>query len=274
MTFDDLYLHEADMLPIRRELYHSHGQGFYVFRSFLSGEQTAHMRTFWSTLQPDDWHSEYKGMDRMYRGCPNYYAHEDNGGQLSYFNFLWNEPPDELTYSVAFAIQQLRNRVESRTIYREIFPMSGRSASYRIVLSRNIREIVVPHRDWTGQHFDPRRLQVTLFLAEKGSDYQGLGFGMETNDGRRVVFGDDVEIRPGDLVLWRYNNLHFAQEVSSSNGIGFMRMLMPPEAIPEQSAETRAKMLRENLKARVKALPLVGSHALPVYRKLRGSTRG
>lgn len=274
MNFDDLYLREADLQPLRRELYHSQGAGFVVLRGFLSDAQAAHMREFWSTLQPDDWHAEYKGMDRMFRGCPNYFAHEENGGQLSYFNFLWNEPPDELTYSVAFAIQQLRNRIESRTIYREIFPMAGRSASYRIVLSRNIKEIVVPHRDWVGRNFDPRRLQVTLFLAEKGRDYEGIGFGIETNAGERVVFGDDVAVRAGDLVLWRYNNLHFAQEVTSSNGIGFMRMLMPPEAILELTAKTEARMLHERVKSRIKALPFVASHALPAYRKLRGMMHG
>lgn len=268
MTFNDLYLREPDLFPIRRELYHSTGSGFFVFKKFLTDEQTSHMRSFWSSLDPRDWHQPYKGMDRIFPGCPNYYFYEEGQGQLSYFNFLWNYPPDELTYSVAFNIQLLRNRIESRNIYREIFPLANRSASYRMVLSRNIKKIVAPHRDWVGVDFDPRRLQVTLCLAEKGKDYDGIGFGMETNSGKKVVFGDDVEIHPGDLVLWRYVNLHFAEEVTSVGDIGFMRMIMPPEALGEDVS------LNNRIKDKIKNIPFVESRALPIYRKIRRLING
>ena len=272
ITFDELYLREAALLPIRRQLYHSSGEGYFVFKGFLDVTQTEHMRRFWSSLEPQDWHKPYVNAERMYRGCPNYV--EEAKGQVSYLNFLWNEPPDELTHAVAFAIQMLRNRIEARNLYREIFPLAGRSASYRIVLSRNIDEIVVPHRDWVGEAFDPRRLQVTLFLAEKGKDYEGIGFGIETNYGKSKVFGEDVEVHPGDLVLWRYNNLHFAREVSSDGTIGFMRMLMPPEEIVDQSTALRLRTIEDRLRRGLKRIPLVERHFLPTYRKLRRILHG
>jgi hypothetical protein len=106
-----------------------------------------------------------------------------------------------------------------------------------VVLTRNAATWIAPHRDYADferrfekNRFDRSRLQATLFLSEKGVDYSGIGFVFEQNDGQKVVFGTDVPIVPGDLVIWRYNNLHEVAEVTTaSDQFGFMRILYPPE---------------------------------------------
>jgi hypothetical protein len=153
-------------------------------------------------------------------------------GNRSYFNFFWNNPSDELTYAVAHQAQLLRNRVEARAQFREFFPLKNRSATFRVTISRNGTNIVPPHRDWLGKHYDPRRTQMTLFLTNKGADYAGSGFVLETNQGPKVAFGSDVAIESGDLVIWRYNNEHSVDSVSTLPAQrGFVRITFPPEYI-------------------------------------------
>jgi len=43
-----------------------------------------------------------------------------------------------------------------------------------------------------------------------------------------VLFGSDVPIEPGDLVVWKYTNLHGVSQVTTPpGGIGLLRLLFP-----------------------------------------------
>jgi hypothetical protein len=138
----------------------------------------------------------------------------------------------------------LRNRLSGRNAFDECLPGAGKAVNYRVVISRNPNTAVSLHRDYFDHArrmeknaYDPSRLQATLFLSEKGRDYDGTGFRFTRNDGTAVVFGTDVPIAPGDLVIWKYTNWHAVEPVTARpDHLGFMRMIFPPEVIHPRAA--------------------------------------
>ena len=144
-----------------------------------------------------------------------------------------------------------------------------RGGAFRVVLTRNGRDIVRPHQDWVGKNFDPRRLQASLFLSEKGPDYRGRGFVFQSNQGQDVSFGTDVEIQRGDLAFWRYNNVHRVDDVETDPGqLGMLRLIFPPEAI--QPRLSRRESLRGAVLGAVARNSFLMERVRPVYRRLRG----
>lgn len=260
-SFDGMSVAEGALRPVRMALYHSGGDGYFVFRNFLSAEAVDYMRRFWSGVDPAATHTLFPGKAHIYAGCPDYYLVEDDGSR-TFHNFFWNAPLDELTRTAAAYVVMLRNRISGRAPFTEFLPHSGKAANYRVVISRNRKTWIPPHRDYADferrfekDRFDPSRLQATLFLAEKGRDYDGTGFRFERNDGRSVVFGTEVPIAPGDLVIWRYNNLHSVEDiVSTPDQAGFMRMLFPLEdvaALPPAPAAATTVNGRRSMPSRV-----------------------
>ena len=268
MDFQQLTITEEELHPIRMELYHSSGPGYAIFPRFVSPEVADHIVSFWSSLDGSGTHQRFVGNKAFSVGCPNYVYGPDQYRNLAFYNFLWNEPQDEMTYSIAFVVRMLRNRVEGRMPFREIFPYTGHGGAYRVTITRGGGTIVRPHQDWVGENFDPRRLQATLFVTEKGRDYEGSGFRFRNNQGKDLEFGTDVPIVAGDLVLWRYNNLHSVRDVTAKPGDrGMVRMIFPPETISLK----RAPMVRlaEAVNRGLRGAPGLRRQLRSVYRRVR-----
>ena len=232
MDFRQLTITEEELHPIRMELYHSGGPGYAIFPGFVSSDVADYLVSFWSSPEVSRSYERFIGRKSFSVGCPNYVYGPDQYRNQAFYNFLWNEPPDEMTYSITFVVRMLRNRVEGRMPFAEIFPYAGHGGTYRVSITRGGGTVVQPHQDWVGEHFDPRRLQATLFLTEKGKDYDGPGFAFRNNQGKDLEFGTDVPIGAGDLVLWRYNNLHSVRDVTTKPGDrGMVRVIFSPETI-------------------------------------------
>lgn len=285
--FNSLAIPEEALRPIRRDLYHSSGPGFHVFRNFLDPQIAAHMRRFWSELRLTHVHQPLpaEGVKMLVSGCPDYYYGTQHGDHRGYLNFFWNHPADEVSYAVAMEVQWLRNRVMGRAPQAEIFPLNGRAVSYRTVISMRGKVVTRPHRDFDGNDWlqDPSRLQATLYLSTPGIDYAGDGFILETNQGGQVIFGHDVRVANGDLVLWRYCNRHSVLNVESSGDqCGFIRMLFPIEDVPNRplpvepgasgAAGRRSSWLptRQELLHRLKGTPLGQYVLVPIWHRIRG----
>jgi hypothetical protein len=272
LDFRTLGIPEDELAPARLAIYHSKGPGYFVFRNFLSSGLAKHIKRFWQDLEQSSVHEVFPGMTHIAEGCPNFYYGEQ-GGNRGYFNFFWNHPADEATYAAAMQVQWLRNRVMGRTPFEEIFPLYGRATCYRVVITQNGDNVVAPHRDWTDEYFvrEPARLQATLFLGVPGNDYVGEGFIFETNQGEKIVFGRDVGIESGDLVLWRYSNEHAVANIRSQpSQAGFMRILFEPDEIFKKPPKRPLNV--DTIKYWV-AQSSVGKKAIrPLYRKLRGLT--
>lgn len=237
LSFDRLHLREDDLHAVRMRLYHSSGDGFYIFRGFISPEMVAHMRAIWTTVDPASSFKPYINNDGFYVGCPNYFVRYEDGSEI-FYNFLFSPPLDEVTLETSLMVNLLRNRLSGRNAFEGIY---GKQAlNYRVTRNLNRTTWAAPHTDWMdyerrwekGQ-YDPSRLQATLFLSNKGVDYGGTGFRFTTTGGRSLVFGDDVPVTAGDLVIWRYGNLHSIEDVATEPGqIGFLRMIFPIYDLP------------------------------------------
>src|SRR5258706_3049198 len=107
LDYATLSIPEETLAPVRRGIYHSTGPGYHVFRGFLSPSMTQHIQGFWATLDPARVHQTWTGMHCIAKDCPNYW-YGDPSGSRGFFNFLWNNPPDETTYAVSLQIQLLR----------------------------------------------------------------------------------------------------------------------------------------------------------------------
>ena len=98
-------------------------------------------------------------------------------------------------------------------------------------------------------------LQATLLLSDKGRDYHGTGFHMTTNRGDWVTFGDDVPATAGDLVIWRYANLHEVADITTEPGqFGFMRIIYPVYDLPAEKPADPDAMLAKKLARHGKAV--------------------
>ena len=155
-----------------------------------------------------------------------------------FYNFFWNKPAHELTYEIMYSSQLIRNSIESKFLHSEISHLTGRCAEFRPQLSidgncknnSNISFISL-HKDWDGpgeQWTDHKRIQVTLFLSDYEKDYYGDEFSFTTNFGEKLNFAKDTDVKAGDLVFWKYSNLHGVESVITEEGqFGFFRITMP-----------------------------------------------
>ncbi len=228
------FLSDEDLRLVRMNLYHSESDGCHIFKNFLSPSYVTHIQAFWMSILPrGSSHSQLNSKDDFYQNCPNYFNQNTFG--LTYYNFFWNLPVDEVTHDICLRVHMLRNYIEARPVSSELFPYSSRSCSYRIVQTISGEIVVPPHQDYLGSDFDPRRLQATLFLSEHGKDYFGDGLHFMTNSGQEIVFGKNFPVQSGDLVLWRYNNLHGVRNVRTKSGQkGFLRIILPLEITPPE----------------------------------------
>ncbi len=274
LDFATLAIPEEALAPVRRNLYHSAGPGYHVFRGFLAPAMARHMQKFWAELDLDRLHRPFPGMLYIAKDCPNFYYGEQLRSR-GYFNFFWNHPADEATYAVSLQIQWLRNRVMGRTPFEEIFPLYGRSTSYRVVISKGGAD-VLPHADWTGDDYirEPARLQGTLFLSTPQIDYEGDGFIFRTNQGEQVTFGRGIPIATGDLVLWRYANEHAIMNVRATpEQSGFMRIIYAPDEIypapPREPFDLRLHRSLERGKSWLAATAFGQRVLAPIYHRVK-----
>lgn len=249
---------EEKIFAARSEIYHSKGPGFFIIRNFVPQGQVRQLREFWLA------HEEIKGLfvkrskknKRSFLGGPNTYAQ----GEFNFWynNFLWNKPAHELSHTLALQVQLLRNVLTSRHLYTSIFPLKtsdneepwnysiaekplGYSLNYRVAIVTQGQQIIKPHHDSLfPPSFEPARLQATHFLSQHGVDYIGEGFHFVKNTGEEICFGRDVALTPGDLVIWRYNNLHGVRNVSTPDqGVGFFRVIYPTDPIYQKAKSSK-----------------------------------
>ena len=59
-------------------------------------------------------------------------------------------------------------------------------------------------------------------MSEFDLDYKGSGFLFTKNNGETIALETELDLKPGDLVFWRYNNTHQIKSVVALNEkVGF-----------------------------------------------------
>jgi len=275
------YLHKLSeqLRPIRTELYHPDRPGFYLFRGFLESTMAEDIANFWEKLNPVRGHQLFVHRQCFYIRCPNFRQGPTDLGDVQYYNFFWNAPPDQKTQLVAHEVQLLRSRIEGRQLVHELYPapltttLFGYNTCYRISINKHGDTVVPPHRDWVDKPAnDPMRLQATLVLSKLGDDYIGEGFSFETNQGESLTLGNDLDAQPGDLLLWRYNNKHEVSNIRPGpSGRGFMRATFPTVWIyGERSILKEAYWRIKSGQLFPSTAEWVLKHVRPYYRIARG----
>lgn len=227
---------KIDIKRIRKDIFHSTAPGFFVVKGFAKIKQIEQLRSFWSNKKIQDvFHQFIKNKEVMF-GSPNYMYNKPKEKDFAYCCFFWNEPLCEITHQLVFNAQRLRNEIEGRPCYYGLTAGGERHLQYRVCNSRSGGIIVHPHGDFieqerkdpTGNHeFDPSRIQATLVLSSKGEDYSGDGFIFTTNQGKKLSFAD-MGVKAGDLVLWRYGNIHEVKNLEvNEQQLGFLRVILP-----------------------------------------------
>lgn len=239
INFQANSLSKEDLHKLRMQLYHSTGDGFCIFRSFIPGRIASHISNFWTVhVDPKITHSVYLREDINLNLGHRYL--QDNSGNISFFNPLWAKSLDIVSNEIALSIIALRARIEGKALSRDIYPLVGsRCVIPRIVVTRNGENVVPEHSDYgldepNIEDIDLSRLQATLVLSEHCKDYSGDGLYFYKNSGEKVFLAQKNSLKAGDLLVWRYVNKHGVSNVSSdSQQLGFVRMLFPYELIRE-----------------------------------------
>lgn len=65
-------------------------------------------------------------------------------------------------------------------------------------------------------------------LSEYGRDYSEGGFVLWLDDEKPTLFGEDIKLNAGDLIVWRYSIPHEVSDVVSHDcRFGFLRVIFP-----------------------------------------------
>ncbi len=237
LNFESLGTSEADLREMRQVLFKTTGDGYVLIKGFLSPELVEHVSGYWNDTPPSPYLFDKEPSAKKHIGQKPFIFQGNH--RICYHNYLWNRPMDEISHSVCFIVTMLRNQLEQQPIYRHLLPNASRMASYRVVTTHNVQSVEVEeHTDWIEDDLLMRErhlkflLQGTLFLSSYGKDYEGDGFTFYTNRGEKIRFGPEIPVEPGDLLLWRYANVHgVGANQALPGGRGFSRMLFPYEDI-------------------------------------------
>lgn len=230
---------DSELLPLRDELYNINKPGYIILRNYISPAQVAHLQQFWQKTPPDRGYFDTHPVEpKVFKQRPFAFFGQR---RTCYHNYLWNPALDELSHTLCFEIALLRNRLQEKPSYFNLAPNGKRLASYRVIVSGTYKEgdiEVEPHQDFSEEQYiigepdSQKYLQATLFLSERGVDYTGNGFHFTTNQGEKIYPGRDLDIKPGDLMIWRYINWHGVDGTQAlHDGVGFLRMIYPHEDV-------------------------------------------
>lgn len=234
-------LSENELWDVRYKIYHTKGDGYFLFKNFIAEDLSKHLIDFWvHLLDPSISHVPFPGKEKaFYPDCPCYFRGSPTSVHKIFYNPLWSiKNIDIVTNEIAASIINLRSQIEGKAFTRESTATPGQRCSIpRIVITRNGENILPPHSDYGFDEPDPKnidlaRVQATLFMSKYAVDYTGSGFEFTMNNGKKIQCERDLNIEPGDLLVWRYNNIHEISAIHSSDDqIGFVRMIFPPELI-------------------------------------------
>lgn len=231
------FYEDEDVLSMREAIYH--GPGYVVFKNFIARDIARDLGYRWFSGQYNHLlHDGFIKNQEIRRDTPPYLIRRPTDEDWSICHQIWSAPLDEMAHNIAMESQRLRNLIEGRPLYFGTREHDDLLMQYRLCRTRTGGVTVKPHADFmeearqdpSGSHmFDPKRTQMTLFLSDYDLDYTDGGFKFMTNDERYVTFGKDIEVQSGDLVVWKYTNLHEVSDVRVLNDsiFGFSRIVFP-----------------------------------------------
>lgn len=224
-----------DIQAIREELYL--GKGYVVLRKIVPSVTIKHLSSFWNTTTKHRLKQNFSKHKDIALQCSDQSVEQQQ--QFVHYNFFWNSPKDESTYSLAWQLQAFRNQLEGQPLdwgYLPHYKTAGEQkdlryvSSYRVVCTQAGKPVPV-HSDWDLDH---AKIQCSLQLSSFGEDYQegGMLIHDEFREGTAINISEKENLQAGDLLLFRYAHPHgVASIVPGPSGRGFERMLLPIELV-------------------------------------------
>lgn len=218
----------------RKEIYT--GKGYALFEKFISQDLAHTILSRWLNKKTYYYFDHFHKNTEVTLKTPNYLAKRPTEEDISLCFNSWRPPLDDQLSEIASYAQQVRNQIEERPLFFGTRHFDDLLLQYRLCRSLSPGTIVWPHSDFfdeprkdaTGSHeFDPRRTQMTLFLSSYGKDYDSGGFFFEDNSEKEILFGRDIKAEAGDLLIWKYSNKHWVENIRAKNKKGFSRIVFP-----------------------------------------------
>lgn len=212
------------------------GKNYTILKNFISEDAVSHLRKFWTRGDLGYHFADKIANKDVSTSSPPYAYHGQTEIDVSYCLGVWNKPLDELTHEIMYQVAFARNLIIGNTLYDGLGFNCRWMQQYRVCRTVSGGEAVKKHADFmeefrsdpTGSHkYSPSRLQATLFLSDCQNDYKSGGFYFDM--GGRELFADELGLRSGDLLIWRYNLKHGVKDVDvdQSKNCGFLRIIYP-----------------------------------------------
>lgn len=227
-------MNNDELLKIRREIYSK--KGFYIFKNFIAENDLNILVENWTSDIAFSF-SDFVPNKDVKPGTDPYAYFRPSEKDFAYCTQIWNKPLDDLMHSYVYQAQFIRNKIEGNPIFLGLHESTGKALQYRVCRTVSSGPIVNKHADFfdehrndpTGDHlFDPSKVQLTLFLSNFDKDYKDGGFKLWLDDTKPTLFGDEVNVDAGDLVVWRYSIPHEVSNVTCIDPkIGFLRVIFP-----------------------------------------------
>ncbi|MEQ9116119.1 MAG: hypothetical protein RLN62_04935 [Rickettsiales bacterium] len=211
-------------------------KGFFIIKDFIAKDIANNVINRWLSEGVEYYFDDfYKNKDVNFL-TPNYLIKRPTPNDVSFCINIYNKPIDQELNDITIEAQKFRNIVEQRPMYFGINKNDDLVLQYRLCRTISSGIIVKKHADFfeeprhdpTGSHdFDPRRCQLTLILSDYGLDYKNGGFYFYDNDNKELLFGKDIKVKSGDLIIWKYSNTHSVRSVNALTNKGFSRIIFP-----------------------------------------------
>jgi hypothetical protein len=229
-------------IPFNQDKIYESKFGYVLIRNFINQDLIDEVLNKCTSITYQKSVRSFYGKGGFYRGCPNYISHKGNADSTVFHNLPWNVPVSEELHHQITEAHMYRNKLMNMPSTFELLGNDKRVLNYRLAITRGGDTIVKPHRDFINP-YEPHRLQCTIFLSKYGIDYSGEGFIFFTNAGERIVPAKELDIEPGDLMFWKYTNMHEVANVKSTthSHIGFARILMSTEIVKAKSFINKIK---------------------------------
>lgn len=212
------------------------GENYTILKNFVSEDAATHLRNFWTRNNLDYHFADKIANKDVSKLSPPYAYRGQTKSDISYCFGVWNTPLDDLTHEIMYQVAFARNLIIGNPLYDGLGFNCHWIQQYRVCRTVSGGEAVKKHADFmeefrsdpTGSHkFSPSRLQATLFLSDCRNDYKSGGFYFDMGD--REVFANEIGLRSGDLLIWRYNLKHGVKDVQvdQRKNLGFLRIIYP-----------------------------------------------
>ena len=186
-------------------------KGFEVYHNVIHPDVYQKLRDYWLNYFTTSNEARNFVRGGMYLGEKNFNSFSKNHhwNLYRYFDFLWNEPPHDISREIAVAIHRERNQAQGfDPEYGLRYDPSGYSVYVSVSYYPPDGGFFEDHEDGYSDH---PLLHYMLPITFQGEDYKAGGLIAFTKDGEKVDV--DAEMKPGSLLFFDGRQRHGVEPI-------------------------------------------------------------